>query len=149
MRTGRSLTVWWGGVSLPGGVSPCRGVVLPAGGFYLLGGSPCWGGLPAGGFSLPGGVSLAGGFSLLETPCEQNDKQVWKYYLGHNFVATGKNGGPSKEVLLHLEINMDHSDKIQRTENILPLRINIILIISKWSSWSLSNKKYHSLCLWN
>ena len=24
-------------------------------------------------------------------PCEQNDKQVQKYYLGHNFVAVGKN----------------------------------------------------------
>ena len=24
-------------------------------------------------------------------PCEQNDKQVQKYYLGHNFVAAGKN----------------------------------------------------------
>ena len=22
-------------------------------------------------------------------PCEQNDKQVYKYYLGHNFVAAG------------------------------------------------------------
>ena len=24
-------------------------------------------------------------------PCEQNDKQVQKYYLGHNFFAAGKN----------------------------------------------------------
>ena len=25
------------------------------------------------------------------TPCEQNDRQVQKYYLGHNFVAAGNN----------------------------------------------------------
>ena len=28
--------------------------------------------------------------------CEQNDKQVYKYYLGHNFVAAGKHGGGSR-----------------------------------------------------
>ena len=78
MRTGRSLTVCWGGGSacwgnsLLGGL-PGRGASLPEGG---LGGSPCWrvslpgvslpGGLLARGFSLPGGspcqgVSLLGG----------------------------------------------------------------------------------------
>ena len=60
MRTGRSLTVCQGGVSLPGvvslpGGSPCRGV-LPA----MGGHSPCW----RREFSLPGGVSLPGG-----SPC--------------------------------------------------------------------------------
>ena len=57
MRTGRSLTVWRGG--LPAGGS------LPAGGGSpCWGGSPCRGGLLARGGSLPGGVSLPGG-----SPC--------------------------------------------------------------------------------
>ena len=43
--------------------------------------------------SAPGGCLLLGGVSqhaLRQTPPrEQNDKQVQKYYLGHNFVAAG------------------------------------------------------------
>ena len=44
--------------------------------------------------------------------------------LRPNFFA--KNGGPSKEVLLHLEINMDHSDKIQYKRRKISSRWEII-----------------------
>ena len=72
MRTGRSLTVfrsllfpggvWSGGVSglVPGGSGP--------GGSGPGGEGVCWSGIPL---------------------CEQNDRQVWKYYLGQNFVSAG------------------------------------------------------------
>ena len=62
-----------GGVSAPGGV--CLGVSAMG---YLLRG-----------VSAPGGGIAA--CTEADTPtCEQNDKQVQKYYLGHNFVAAGK-----------------------------------------------------------
>ena len=89
MRTGRSLTVWRGGGFLASGGLPAGGV-LPAGGFSLPGGSPCQGGLLArGGSPCQGGFSLPGGSPYWRPPYEQNDKQVYKYYLGHNFVAAG------------------------------------------------------------
>ena len=84
------------GVSASGclllGVSAPRGVSAPGGVCLLLGG----GCLPLGGLLLGGGVCSLGGVvsqhALRQTPpCEQNDKQVQKYYLGHNFVATGNN----------------------------------------------------------
>ena len=119
MHTGHSLTVCrsllpGGGVSAPGGSAP-EGVVW-SGGSSLLGGV-CSGGCLLQGVSasgggggcllgglllggvwsggvLPGGCLLPGGVvsqhALRQTPSrEQNDKQVQKYYLGHNFVATG------------------------------------------------------------
>ena len=71
-------------------------------------------GMSAGGVSAPGGMSAPGGGCLLSggvyfggdlpqcllgyhlpPPREQNDKQVQKYYLGHNFVAAGKNESKS------------------------------------------------------
>ena len=57
----------------------------------------CCGGCLLLGVSAPGGCLLFGGVAsqhaLRQTPppCEQNDKQVQKYYLGHNFVAAGNN----------------------------------------------------------
>ena len=72
-HTGRALTIGrreWGDTCL-GGV-PARAV--PAQGVYLLG-------LPAGGCTCPGG-SCPG-----TPPCEQNDRQVQKYYLAPNFVC--------------------------------------------------------------
>ena len=69
MRTGRSLTV-------------CRSL-LPRGRYA-----------PGGGWCLFRGVSTPGRgvCACWDTspPREQNDKQVQKYYLGHNFVVTGK-----------------------------------------------------------
>ena len=59
MRTGRSMTVCRGGL-LAGG-SPCWGVSLPGGGFFLPGGFPCQGGLPARGVSPLGGPPCQGG----------------------------------------------------------------------------------------
>ena len=90
------------GVSAPGvsalGVS-ALGVSAPGG--CLLQGGVCSGGLSApggvcSGRGVCGGVCSQGGVAskhaLRQTPpCEQNDKQVQKYYLGHNFVAAGKN----------------------------------------------------------
>ena len=38
-----------------------------------------------------GGCFLLGGGGAVLPPCEQNDRQVQKYYLGHNFVAAGNN----------------------------------------------------------
>ena len=37
------------------------------------------------------GVCLSTFWDTTTPPREQNDKQVQKYYLGHNFVAAGKN----------------------------------------------------------
>ena len=39
-----------------------------------------------------GGVCVSSFWdTITPPPREQNDKQVQKYYLGHNFVAAGKN----------------------------------------------------------
>ena len=101
MRTGRSLTICrsllpggdvcyqgrGGGsapgvvVSAPGGSSAPRGA--PEGGV-------CSGGWCSGGWCLLPGGSVHAGIPD-PPPCEQNDKQVQKYYVGHNFVAAGKN----------------------------------------------------------
>ena len=54
-------------VYLPGGICPGRPV---------RGSEPTQGGVPARGVHLPGGYP----------PCEKNDRQVQKYYLGPNFV---------------------------------------------------------------
>ena len=62
------------------------------------------------GVSAPRGVSAPGGVvsqhALRQTPpCKQNDKQVQKYYLGHNFVAAGKKSQSFNEPLAFGEIN--------------------------------------------
>ena len=66
MRKARLLTV--SQHALPG-------VYLP-GGVYLPRGVPTQGGIPARGVYLP-----------RYSPCEQNDRQVQKYYLAPNFVC--------------------------------------------------------------
>ena len=74
MRTGRSLTIFQS-LLLQGGV-------LSPGEMYLVPGGPIW----------SGGPCLVWGGVLSGTPlCEQNERQVSQYYLGHNFVAAGKN----------------------------------------------------------
>ena len=87
MRTGRSLTVCWGG--LPAGGSPYWGW-----GVSLPGGFPCWGVLPAGGSPCPGvyllgGVSLLGRLSLPETPPWAESQTPVKTLPWPNFVAAG------------------------------------------------------------
>ena len=77
-----------GGGLLPGGVCSQGGVCS---GGCLLPGGVCWGVSAPGGSAL-GGCLLGGvvvsQHALRQTPpCEQNDRQVQKYYLGHNFVA--------------------------------------------------------------
>ena len=69
-------------VSVPGGVCS-RGC--------LLGGVVSQHALGVQGVSVPGG-GVVSQHALRQTPppCEQNDKQVQKYYLGHNFFAAGK-----------------------------------------------------------
>ena len=87
----RRLSALGGGCLLLGGCLPpwgvCSGVFVFSGECLLPGGVCSWGGW---------GVSASGGgvvsqHVLRQTPppCEQNDKQVQKYYLGHNFVAAG------------------------------------------------------------
>ena len=82
-----------GGCLLPWGVSASVGGVL-----CLLRGVSALGGVCSRGLSAPGGRCLLPGgvcswgaiTACIEAdtlPCEQNDKQVQKYYLGHNFVA--------------------------------------------------------------
>ena len=81
MRTGRSLTVCWS--------------VLPGGGGLVPGGSGV-GGYGLGGVC-PGRCLLGGGGEDGIPVCTEadppvnrmNDRQVLKYYLGHNFVAAG------------------------------------------------------------
>ena len=105
------------GVYLPGGYLPLGGqVYLPrgflpgdvsAGGCTCLGGVPAWGvparrctclggvpvgGVPTCGVYLPGGCTCLGGvpawgYLPRYSPCEQNDRQVQKYYLAPNFVC--------------------------------------------------------------
>ena len=94
------------GVSAPGGSA--WGVSAPGGGGWgvcfwgcLPLGVSAWGGVCSRGCLLWGacllwGVSAPGGGGVVSQhaprqtpPCEQNDKQVQKYYLGHNFVAAG------------------------------------------------------------
>ena len=72
--------VWGGGVSGPEGWCAWFGGVSGPGGLVCLVQGVClvWGDLPQ---------CLVG---YHHPPCEQNDKQVQKYYLGHNFVAAGK-----------------------------------------------------------
>ena len=86
-------------MSAPGGSAP-GGCLLPGesslGGCLLQGGvcSPgdvCSGvcllwGVYAPGVSAQGGVPVSRGDQVLP-PCEQNDKQVQKYYLAPNFVC--------------------------------------------------------------
>ena len=108
MRTGRSLTVCWsllrGGVSAPGRCL-LRGGVCFSGGMSAPGMSAP-GGCLLGGVSDLGGSALGGvvsQYALSQTPpCEQNDKQAQKYYLGHNFVAAAKYD--DSQVLLNLVI---------------------------------------------
>ena len=88
-------------VSAPKGVSAPGGCLLP-GGVWPMGGGWLLQVVCSQGVSDPWGCLLQGGVcsgdvvsqhALRQTPLprEQNDKQVQKYYLGHNFVAAGKN----------------------------------------------------------
>ena len=84
-------------MSALGGVSAVGGCLLL--GVSSLGGCLLWGCLlwgvsgPRGclllGVSGPRGCLLLGVSALGGARCEQNDKQVQKYCLGHNFVAAG------------------------------------------------------------
>ena len=86
-----SMHCGWG-VSAPGGVGGV-GVSVPRG--LLLGGVCSRGrgcsqeGEGEGVCSWPGGLLLGGlsHYALGQTPCEQNDIQVQKYYLAPNFVC--------------------------------------------------------------
>ena len=51
-----------------------------------------------------GGVLPSGGGVL--PPCEQNDRQVQKYYLGHNFVAAGNNWLKNNTAQLYFILGM-------------------------------------------
>ena len=79
----------WGGVL--GGV--CSGGVC-SGGCLLWGGVWSGGCLPRWGCLLWGVSGPRGWYPSMHwgrhLPCEQNDRQVQKYYLGHNFVVAGK-----------------------------------------------------------
>ena len=95
MRTARLLTIYQHAL-LGGGVSAQGGV--PAQGGYLPGGT-CLGGVPFRGVYLPGsvpaqggtcpewGCTCPGGYLPWYSPCEQNVRQVQKYYLAPNFVC--------------------------------------------------------------
>ena len=88
--------VWSRGV-WSGGFAPRGGCLLPGAGVWSWGGglSAPWGVWSGVGGLLPGwcliwGVCLSA-FWDTTSPPEQNDKQVQKYYLGHNFIAAGNN----------------------------------------------------------
>ena len=75
----------WGGGSGQGGSGP-RGSGPGGSG---LGSAPRGGSLVWGGWCMVRGVCLSAFWDTTTPPCGQNDKQVQKYYLGHNFVAAG------------------------------------------------------------
>ena len=60
-------------------------VYLP--GRYLPRGCTYLGGGPTGGVPVQGGVPAQGVYLPRYSPCEQNDRQVQKYYLAPNFVC--------------------------------------------------------------
>ena len=91
---------------------PYTGVCFPGGGGGVCSGGVCSEGCllgegvsaPRGGVSAPKGEGVCSGgvcsggvwypsmhWGRHPPPCEQNDRQVQKYYVGHNFVAAGKN----------------------------------------------------------
>ena len=77
--------LWGGVVPGPRGVCSCWGVptlVGSAPGGCLLWGVCSWG--------MPGPGGWHPSMHWGRPPHEQNDRQVQKYYLGHNFVAAGK-----------------------------------------------------------
>ena len=85
-----------GGGSAPGVGGRGVGVVSTAGVCVWSGGWCAWSG--EGGCLLGGCLVWMGclpqclvRYHHHPPPCEQNDEQVQKYYLGHNFVAAGKN----------------------------------------------------------
>ena len=80
-----------GGVSAPGRVSAPRGVSAPWVGVCSWGCLLQGVGVCSGGCLLPEGVWYPSMHWGRHPPREQNDKQVQKYYLGHNFVEAGKN----------------------------------------------------------
>ena len=95
------------GVSAPGRCMLWGGLLW---GVYARGGL-LLGNVCSGGGSAPGGVSALGGcllrgvsqHALRQTlPCEQNDRQVQKYYLGHNFVASGNEEPYRVSILLSI-----------------------------------------------
>ena len=78
-----------GCVSAPGGSVCSWGVSALGECLSAWGGGVCSGGCL---FREGGGVCVIPACTEADTPpCEQNDKQVQKYYLGHNFVAAGNN----------------------------------------------------------
>ena len=85
MRTGRLLTVCRS--LLPGGV--CSGGVCSGGVSAPVGCVCSRGGVFSRGVCSGGGVAFQHALRQTPPPCEQNDKQVQKYYLGHNSVGAG------------------------------------------------------------
>ena len=93
----RGGCTWSGGVPVPGGCTWSGGYLVWGGcawsrGVYLVpGGGVCaW----SRGVCVPG----PGGGAWSGTPPppvnRMNDRQVYKYYLGQNFVSAGKNSSP-------------------------------------------------------
>ena len=76
---------------VPGGAPGPMRVYLVLGGTWYRGGVPgrgCTWSQGLGGVSAPGVYLVPGGGGVSGTPpCEQNDKQVQKYYLAPNFVC--------------------------------------------------------------
>ena len=77
-------------VCFPGGSVCSRGGVCSRG-VCSQGGCLLQGGLLSGGGGVCSRGDVVSQYALRQTPppCEQNDKQVQKYYLGHNFVTAG------------------------------------------------------------
>ena len=145
---GRGCLLW--GVPPPGGLLLggllCGGDLLQEG--LLLGGPPL-GDVSSGGCLLWGGLPAC---TEADPPCEQNDKQVQKYYLAPNFVCGDKNGsmfyekfGPgfmsecffAKFILL---------DIVSYVGCISPAKLNKLTeqLSQKQCSWSLCTSKSYS-----
>ena len=140
------------GVSAPGALLP--GGCLPQGGVCPWGCLLLGGLLPGGVVCLLRGVSAPGehvcsGCGI--PPCEQNDKQVQKYYLGHNFVAAGNNALSFFLFLFQVtsrrmrQFNKaDHAREESRNyqKTAQTLTLFIIAHIGQWWAWI-------TFCLWS
>ena len=79
--------------------------------------------------SLLGGGGGIQACTEADPPCEQNDKQVQKIYLGHDFVAVGKKVGGREWLYNFMFLGLPYKVSMSATERIAlhKIRVNVVL----------------------